>query len=98
MPGLPSDRVLVPASSAATAEVVRAPGLAPLSIWTGLLFDLAPRQADADRDGRVTMGEALRWSTYFAQKMTKVQQPYGRQTPEVHGDPVLGWTLDAPPA
>ena len=46
----------------------------------------------------MTTGEALRWSTYFAQKMTRVQEPYGRQTPEFAGDPVLGWTLADPPA
>jgi len=99
LPGLPSDRVLVSVSSAATQKSYEYPKWGR-SVWTGLVYDLgtAQKQADADEDGRVTMGEALRYSTYYAQLITRDQQPHGRQTPEVHGDPVLGWTLDAPPA
>ncbi len=33
-----------------------------------------------------------------AQAITLGQEPYGRQTPQVAGDPVLGWTLADPPA
>ena len=99
LPGLPSDRVLVSVSSGATEKSYEYPKWGR-SVWTGLVYDLGTgqRQADADEDGRVTMGEALRYSTYYAQLITRDQQPHGRQTPEVKGDPVLGWTLDAPPA
>jgi len=33
-----------------------------------------------------------------AQAITLRQQPHGRQTPQVAGDPVRGWTLENPPA
>lgn len=52
----------------------------------------------ADRDGRVTVGETLRCATYYAQVVSWTQQPSGRQTPQVQGDPVRGWTLADPPA
>ena len=98
-PGVPSERVLFTASSTATQKSYEQPDWG-LSVWTGLVFDLATRQggADADADGRVTMGEALRYSTYYAQAVTLGQEPHGRQTPQVAGDPVLGWTLADPPA
>lgn len=96
-PGLASGRVLVTASSAQTQKSYEYPPWGT-SVWTGLLFQQAAGQADADHDGVVTMGEALRWSTYYAQKMTLQQRPHGRQTPEVAGYPALGWTLSAPPA
>lgn len=97
--GLPSDRVLFSGSSTAVEKSYEYPPWG-MSVWTGLLFDLGLRQgqADADRDGRTTVGEALRWSTYHAQAITLGQEPYGRQTPQVAGDPVLGWTLADPPA
>ncbi len=99
LPGLPSDRVLVSASSTGSEKSYEQPAWGR-SVWTGLVFELGTRQgqADADRDGRVTIGEALRYATYYAQKVTRDQRPYGRQTPQVEGDPVRGWTLDAPPA
>jgi hypothetical protein len=69
-------------------------------VWSGLVWDLglAQGQADANRNGITTVGEALRWGTYYAQAITLHQQPHGRQTPQVAGDPVRGWTLDNPPA
>jgi hypothetical protein len=98
-PGIPSERVLFTASSTGTQKSYEHPDWG-LSVWTGLLFDLGTRQrgADADGNGRVTMGEALRYSTYYAQVVTLDQRPHGRQTPQVAGDPVLGWTLADPPA
>ncbi|MCY7365939.1 MAG: caspase family protein [Frankiaceae bacterium] len=97
--GIPSDRVLFSGSSKAVEKSYEYPPWG-MSVWTGLLFDLGLRQgqADADGDGRTTIGEALRWSTYYAQAITLGQEPHGRQTPQVAGDPVLGWTLAAPPA
>lgn len=71
-----------------------------MSVWSGLVFDLGLRQgqADADKNGTVTIGETLRYSTYYAQAITLNQRPHGRQTPQVFGDAVLGWTLANPPA
>ncbi|MCW2620634.1 MAG: hypothetical protein JWL64_236, partial [Frankiales bacterium] len=97
LPGLPSDRVLFTGSSKATEKSYEYPEW-NASVWTGLLFDQATTRADADADGVVTMGEALRYSRYFAQVVTLTQTPYGRQSPQVEGDLVRGWTLDAPPA
>ncbi|MCU1692525.1 MAG: caspase family protein [Frankiales bacterium] len=99
LPGLPSDRTLVTASSKGSEKSYEYPQWGE-SVWTGLLFDVGMHQgqADADADGRVTVGEALRYSTYYAQKITLGQRPHGRQTPQTAGDPVRGWTLDAPPA
>ncbi len=99
LPGLPSDRTLVTASSKGSEKSYEYPPWGQ-SVWTGLVFDVGTRQgqADADTDGRVTVGEALRYSTYYAQKITLGQRPHGRQTPQTAGDPVRGWTLDAPPA
>ena len=98
-PGVPSERVLFTGSSTGTQKSYEHPDWG-LSVWTGLVFDLGLRQggADADGDGRVTMGEALRYATYYAQVVTLDQRPHGRQTPQVAGDPVLGWTLADPPA
>jgi hypothetical protein len=99
LPGLPSDRVLVSASSRDVEKSYEYPEWGK-SVWTGLLLDLGIRQggADADGDGRVTMGEALRYATYYAQSITWLQRPHGKQTPQVEGDPVRGWTLADPPA
>ena len=99
LPGLPSDRVLVSASSKQTEKSYEYPPWT-LSVWTGLLFDLGlrQRQADADGDGRTTMGETLRYASYYAQVITLGQRPYGRQTPQVAGADDLGWTLADPPA
>lgn len=98
-PGLPSDRILVSGSSRDVEKSYEYPDWG-LSVWTGLLMDLGTRQrgADADRDGRTTIGEALRYATYYAQRVTWTQTPHGRQTPQVEGDPVRGWTLADPPA
>lgn len=99
MDGLPSDRVLFSGSSKAVEKSYEYPPWG-MSVWTGLVFDLSLKQgqADADGDGRTTIGEALRYSTYYAQAITLGQKPYGRQTPQVAGDPVRGWTLADPPA
>jgi hypothetical protein len=99
IPGLPNDRVLVSASSRDVEKSYEYPDWG-MSVWSGLVLDLGIRQlaADADGDGRVTMGEALRYATYYAQVITWSQRPYGRQIPQVEGDPVLGWTLAEPPA
>jgi hypothetical protein len=99
LPGLPSDRVLVTASSRDVEKSYEYPEWR-MSVWSGLVLRLGMRegQADADGDGRVTIGEALRYATYYAQVITWTQQPYGRQTPQVEGDPVRGWTLADPPA
>jgi len=99
MEHLPSARVLFSGSSASTQKSYEYPDWGE-SVWAGLLFDLGTGQgdADADKDGRVTAGEALRYATYYAHAITRTQTPYGPQIPQVAGDPVRGWTLDAPPA
>lgn len=96
---LPSSRVLFSASSRSTQKSYEYPQWGR-SVWVGLLFDLGTGQggADADRDGRVTVGEALRYATYYAQALTRTQQPYGPQSPQVAGDRIRGWTLADPPA
>lgn len=99
MDGLPSDRVLFSGSSKAVEKSYEYPPWG-MSVWTGLVFDLSLRQgqADADKDGRTTIGEALRYSQYYAQAITLGQRPHGRQTPQFAGAPDLGWTLADPPA
>ena len=97
--GFPADRVLFTASSKQTEKSYEFPEWG-MSIWTGLVFDLGMRQgrADADGDGRTTVGEALRFGQYYAQAISLGQKPYGRQTPEVSGPADLGFTLADPPA
>lgn len=95
--GLPSSTVLFTSSSKATEKSYEHPDWNS-SVWTGLLFRTAAARADADKDGTVVMGEALRYSQYYAQRVTLLQKPHGRQTPQIAGDDVLGWTLDNPPA
>jgi len=99
LPGLPSERILVSASSRDVEKSYEFPDWG-MSVWTGLVHDLGIRQrgADADLDGRVTIGESLRYSAYYAQRITWNQRPHGRQTPQVAGAPDLGWTLADPPA
>jgi hypothetical protein len=99
MEGLPSARVLFSSSSRSTQKSYEYPQWRE-SVWTGLLWDLSlgQGQADADRNGVTTVGEALRYSTYYAQAITLRQRPYGRQTPQVAGDGIRGWTLQNPPA
>jgi hypothetical protein len=99
LPGLPSDRVLVSASSRDVEKSYEYPEWR-MSVWSGLVLQkgIAEGAADADGDGRVTVGEALRYAGYYAQVVTWSQRPYGRQTPQVEGDPVRGWTLAEPPA
>ena len=96
---LPSSRVLFSGSSTAAQKSYEYPDWGK-SVWAGLLFELgtSQRQADADKDGRVTIGEALRYATYYAHSITLTQKPHGPQIPQVAGDPIRGWTLDAPPA
>jgi hypothetical protein len=99
MGDLPSSRVLFSGSSRGTQKSYEYPEWGE-SIWTGLLFDIGTGQgaADADKDSRVTIGEALRYASYYAHAITRGQRPYGPQTPQVAGDPVRGWTLADPPA
>ena len=99
MEDLPSWRVLVSASSKRTQKSYEHPQWGE-SIWVGLLWDagMNQRQADADADSIVTMGEALRFATYWAEVVTYYQRPHGRQSPRVAGMTVRGWTLAAPPA
>ncbi|MCW2500512.1 MAG: hypothetical protein JWN87_2188 [Frankiales bacterium] len=99
MEDLPSSRVLVSASSKATQKSYEYPAWGE-SVWTGLVWDLGllQGQADANGNGITTVGEALRYGQYYAQAITLRQQPHGRQTPQLAGDPVRGWTLDNPPA
>lgn len=99
MENLPSARTLVSTSSKATQKSYEFPQWGE-SVWSGLVYDLglAQGQADADKNGVTTVGEALRWGTYYAQAITLHQTPHGRQTPQVAGDPVRGWTLENPPA
>ncbi|MCU1595789.1 MAG: metacaspase [Frankiales bacterium] len=96
---LPSSRVLVSTSSRSTQKSYEYPQWGE-SVWAGLVFDLGltQGQADADSNGTTTVGEALRYATYYAQAITLHQSPYGRQTPQVAGDPVRGWTLANPPS
>jgi hypothetical protein len=99
MEDLPSDRVLVSTSSKRTEKSYEHPDWRE-SVWVGLLWDagMNQRQADADGNSIVTVGEALRFATYWAQVVTFYQRPHGRQTPRVAGMPVRGWTLADPPA
>jgi hypothetical protein len=99
MEDLPSNRVLVSTSSKQTQKSYEYPQWGE-SVWTGLLFDLGlgQGQADANRNGTTVVGEALRYAAYYAQAVTLHQRPYGRQSPQVAGDPVRGWTLENPPA
>jgi hypothetical protein len=96
---LPSARTLVTSSSLASQKSYEYPQWGE-SVWTGLVWDLGlgQGQADANRNGTTTIGESLRYAAYYAQAITLHQRPYGRQTPQVEGDPVRGWTLDNPPA
>jgi hypothetical protein len=91
--------VLFSGSSKATEKSYEYPPWG-MSVWTGLVFDLGLRQgqADADNDGRTTIGETLRYSQYYAQAITLGQRPHGRQTPQFAGAADLGWTLADPPA
>jgi hypothetical protein len=99
LPGLPTDDILVSASSRDVEKSYEHPDWG-MSVWSHLVLELGTRQlgADADGDRRVTIGEALRYATYYAQVVTWSQRPHGRQIPQVQGDPVLGWTLADPPA
>ena len=96
---LPSGNRLVTTSSLATQKSYEYPQWGE-SVWAGLVFDLGLGQgrADANGNGVTTVGEALRYAQYYAQAITIGQRPYGRQTPQVFGDPVMGWTLEDPPA
>jgi hypothetical protein len=96
---LPSGHRLVTTSSLASQKSYEYPQWGE-SVWTGLVFDLglAQHQADANKDGVTTVGEALRYAQYYAQAITLHQTPHGRQTPQIEGDDVLGWTLANPPA
>ena len=96
---LPSSRVLFTGSSRSSEKSYEYPQWGE-SIWAGLLFDIGTGQgaADADKNGLVTMGEALRYASYYASSITRDQRPYGPQTPQVAGDSVRGWTLADPPA
>ena len=96
---LPSSTVLVTTSSEVTQKSYEYPDWG-MSVWSGLLFDLGTAQngADANGDGRVTMGEAIRYATYYAHRLTVYQTPNGPQIPQSAGDPVRGWTLADPPA
>ena len=99
MEGLPNDRVLFSGSSKGTEKSYEYPRWG-MSVWSGLVFDVGLKQgrADADRNGRTTIGETLRYSQYYAQAITLGQKPHGRQTPQFAGAPDLGWTLSDPPA
>jgi hypothetical protein len=96
---LPSDRVLVSTSSKSTQKSYENPAWGE-SVMVGLLYDagMNQRQADANGNGTVTVGEALRFAAYWAQVVTYYQRPHGRQSPQVRGMPVRGWTLADPPA
>ncbi|MCU1602919.1 MAG: hypothetical protein JWO22_3628 [Frankiales bacterium] len=96
---LPSSRVLVSTSSESTQKSYEFPQWGE-SVWSGLVYDLglAQGQADLDKNGVTTVGEALVWGQYYAQAITLRQTPHGRQTPQIAGDPVRGWTLENPPA
>lgn len=95
---LPSSRVLFTGSSTGAEKSYEYPPWGT-SVWTGLLLEHGTRRrgADADGDRRVTIGEATRYATYYAQGITLTQRPYGRQTPVTLGDPQRGWTLADPP-
>jgi hypothetical protein len=99
MEDLPSERVLVSTSSKRTQKSYEHPDWGE-SVWVGLLWDAGMNQrlADADKNGVVVMGEALRFAKYWAQVVTFYQRPHGRQTPQFAGMPVRGWTLADPPA
>lgn len=96
---LPSSRVLVTASSTRTQKSYEHPSWGE-SVWVGLMWDagMAQGQADLDHNGVTTVGEAMVWAGYWAQAVTLNERPYGRQSPQVKGDPVRGWTLANPPA
>lgn len=99
MENLPSSRVLVTTSSKRTQKSYEHPYWHE-SVWVGLMWDagMAQGQADLNHDGVTTVGEAIRFATYWAQAVTMHQRPHGRQTPQSAGDKVRGWTLANPPA
>ena len=99
MQDLPSSRVLVSTSSRITQKSYEHPYWHE-SVWVGLVWDAGMTQgeADADHNGVVTVGEALRFAAYWAQAVTYTQTPYGMQSPQFAGMGVLGWTLADPPA
>jgi len=96
---LPSNRVLVTASSKRTEKSYEHPSWGE-SVWVGLMWDagMAQGQADLDHNGVTTVAEAAVWAGYWAQAVTLNERPYGRQSPQMKGDPVRGWTLANPPA
>ncbi len=96
---LPSGRVLFTGASTGAQKAYEYPPWG-LSVWTGLLLakGMDDGGADADGDRRITVGEALRYATWYAQAVTLTQRPFGRQTPVALGDPQRGWTLADPPA
>jgi hypothetical protein len=99
MENLPSTRVLVTTSSKVTQKSYEHPRWGE-SVWVGLMWDagLAQGQADLNHDGVTTVGEAIRFASYWAQAVTLHQYPHGRQSPQSAGDPVRGWTVANPPA
>jgi hypothetical protein len=72
-----------------------------LSIWAGVLYDqaLSRKLADTDRDGTVTMAEALRYAAEKAAYETRDQGYFGYspQHPQVTGGLGTAWTLANPP-
>jgi hypothetical protein len=92
--GLSSERHLF-TSSRVTEKSYEQP-LWGNSVWTDLLWEqgLGQRKGDADRDGGVSVQEAVQWAAPKAAAYTAGQRPYGPQHPVRAGG--LPLRLDAP--
>lgn len=84
--GLAGPRHLFTSSSHVTEKSYENPRTG-FSVWSGMLFDEALRQKDADRDGdgHVTVEQAFDYAAPRAKTFTKNQRPYGPQTPQRFG-------------
>ena len=95
--GLASPRRLVTASSQESEKSFERPDWR-MSVYTGLLIDhgMLRGQADADRNGRVSIQEAFAFAARAAPEMTANQRP-GPQHPYMAGGDGTEWFLDPPP-
>ena len=84
--GLSSPRHLFTASSNVTEKSYEDPR-SGFSVWSGMLFreGIRDKRADRDRDGRVSVQEALQYAAPRARAYTRNQRPHGPQTPEWRG-------------
>ncbi len=84
--GLSSSRHLFTASSRVDEKSYESPAWRT-SVWSGLLFDqgIRDKAADRDRDGGVSVQEAVQWAAPRATVLTSKQTPHGPQHPVSRG-------------